>query len=78
MKHTTQLLRFGHVMDKARLSRASIYALSKRGLFPTLIRVHPRDNAWLESKIYVFPEERIQQRPAQAMSNAASAPTTER
>jgi prophage regulatory protein len=47
----TKILRLADVKARTALSRSTIYALTKEGLFPSSFKLGPRCVGWLESDI---------------------------
>ena len=54
-----KLLRLRAVMDWTGLSRSTIYAMIKLGIFPKSIKLGPRAVGWLDSDIQAWIESRI-------------------
>ena len=56
----TNILRLPDVMARTGLSRSSIYAYIRRGLFPKPIELGPRARGWVEGGIEEWIIERIE------------------
>jgi len=54
-----KLLRTASVMKYTGFSRAQIYKLMDKGLFPRPIKIAPKTNAWTESDLNEWLEKRI-------------------
>ncbi len=48
---TRRVLRLKDVKEATGLSRSSIYALRKRGLFPASVRIGPKAVGWFEDEV---------------------------
>lgn len=53
------ILRLPQVCQKTGLSRATIYAQMKKGLFPAQISLGERSKGWLESSVESWIDSRI-------------------
>lgn len=56
-----RLLRLPAVIERAALSRSTIYRKISEGTFPAGIRISDQATAWLESEIDQWVAERIQE-----------------
>ena len=55
---TRRILRLKDVTEATGLSRSSIYALRKRGLFPASVRIGPKAVGWFEDEILGYLKSR--------------------
>ena len=46
-----RIIRLPKVMEITGLSRSTIYALQKRGIFPKSIKIAPRASGWFEDEV---------------------------
>ena len=46
-----RIIRLPKVMEITGLSRSTIYALQKRGIFPKSIKISPRASGWFEDEV---------------------------
>lgn len=61
-----RILRLPAVKEATGLSRSSIYAKVKAGIFPPPIKLGPRSSGWLEIEISEWVHERMADSPANA------------
>ena len=55
---TRRVLRLKDVKEATGLSRSSIYALRKRGLFPASVRIGPKAVGWFEDEVLGYLKSR--------------------
>lgn len=55
----SSLLRLPEVLRRVGISRASLYQMVKRGLFPKPIPLSQRSVAWLDSEVQAWIDERV-------------------
>lgn len=56
------VIKLDGVMDMTKKSRASIYELGKKGLFPLPIKLGPRSSGWLVAEIEQWLADQAQKR----------------
>lgn len=61
-----QLQKLPEVLAITGLSRAHLYALAKKGVFPKPIKLSERSSAWLASEVDEWIDSKIQQRDEEA------------
>jgi prophage regulatory protein len=54
-------LRLGSVEHVTGLKKSCLYALMKKGEFPSPVRISSRHSAWPESKVQAWVHERIKE-----------------
>ena len=59
---TQTFLRIADVCRVTGLPRATIYEMVSRGKFPAQVRLSPRAVGWIESEIFEWQQERIEER----------------
>jgi prophage regulatory protein len=68
---TETFLRITEVQRVTGLPRATIYEMASKGQFPRQVRLSPRAVGWIESEISEWQADRIKERDAKEVSNAA-------
>lgn len=61
-----EILREPELVEKLRLSRATIWAMAKAGTFPKPIRIGANAVGWLKHEVEAWLQERIAQRDGEA------------
>ena len=63
-----QLQKLPEVLAKTGLSKAHLYALAQKGVFPKPVKLSERSSAWIESEVQDWIDARIAARDGGSLS----------